>query len=182
MDGLKKGTAQVLFKGGMHLVPRMSDQAFLCLFDGKVREIEYSDGRNFARQMLLCIKAGLASPRRRKAATRMLNLMVDLFFEAGDQRAAFENAHGFSPPLLMVVSPTMTCNLRCYGCYAGEYRKADDLPFELLDRVVNEVCAHPTHQGAETIVTNLADDLDQYAAKYGRLADDAWARNFGPLG
>jgi MoaA/NifB/PqqE/SkfB family radical SAM enzyme len=46
--------------------------------------------------------------------------------------------HGFEPPMIMVVSPSMACNLRCYGCYAGEYNKADDLGEQVLERVVNE--------------------------------------------
>ena len=32
----------------------------------------------------------------------------------------------------------MRCNLNCYGCYAGQYRKESDMPIELLDRLFNE--------------------------------------------
>ena len=38
----------------------------------------------------------------------------------------------------MVISPTMRCNLNCYGCYAGSYDKGNDLPIEVMDRVLNE--------------------------------------------
>jgi len=55
------------------------------------------------------------------------------------ERKAFAAAHGINPPFLIVISPTMRCNLRCLGCYAGEYpREADPLPFEVLDRIVSE--------------------------------------------
>jgi MoaA/NifB/PqqE/SkfB family radical SAM enzyme len=58
----------------------------------------------------------------------------------GDQqRRAFAAEHGISPPFLIVISPTMRCNLRCLGCYAGDYPRGDDpLPFEVLDRIVTE--------------------------------------------
>jgi MoaA/NifB/PqqE/SkfB family radical SAM enzyme len=32
----------------------------------------------------------------------------------------------------------MRCNLRCYGCYAGNYTKDHDLPFEEFDRIIKE--------------------------------------------
>ncbi len=58
----------------------------------------------------------------------------------GDQeRRAFAAEHGTYPPFLIVISPTMRCNLRCLGCYAGHYpREKDPLSFETLDRVVEE--------------------------------------------
>ncbi|MBN2223728.1 MAG: radical SAM protein [Deltaproteobacteria bacterium] len=56
-----------------------------------------------------------------------------------NRRKAFsESPGGFYPPGLMVISPTMRCNLNCYGCYAGSYDKGNDLPIEVIDRVLNE--------------------------------------------
>jgi MoaA/NifB/PqqE/SkfB family radical SAM enzyme len=53
------------------------------------------------------------------------------------ERKAFAAEHGVQPPFLIVISPTMRCNLRCLGCYAGEYpRESDPLSFEALDRMV----------------------------------------------
>jgi MoaA/NifB/PqqE/SkfB family radical SAM enzyme len=49
-----------------------------------------------------------------------------------------ESPGGFYPPGLFVLSPTMRCNLHCYGCYSGEYSRGQDLPFPLMDRVVRE--------------------------------------------
>ncbi len=57
------------------------------------------------------------------------------------QRKEFMRAnHTPLPPYLIVISPTMRCNLNCYGCYAGEYPRdsADPLPFEVLDRIITE--------------------------------------------
>lgn len=49
-----------------------------------------------------------------------------------------EKEGGFYPPGLFVISPTMKCNLNCFGCYAGMYKKDEDLSFETLDRIMNE--------------------------------------------
>lgn len=41
-------------------------------------------------------------------------------------------------PFTLLISPTMRCNLKCMGCYAGEYSQQDDLPAEVFDRVLRE--------------------------------------------
>lgn len=54
-------------------------------------------------------------------------------------RETFAKKHGFFPPFLMVISPTMRCNLDCVGCYAGLYpRRGDSLDLETIDRAVTE--------------------------------------------
>jgi len=47
-----------------------------------------------------------------------------------NKRKAFsEKTGGFYPPGFFVISPSMKCNLNCYGCYAGYYRKNSELTF-----------------------------------------------------
>ncbi|MEW5921324.1 MAG: radical SAM protein [Bacillota bacterium] len=45
---------------------------------------------------------------------------------------------GASVPMVILMDPTAACNLRCEGCWAGEYRKADHLEPELFHRIINE--------------------------------------------
>lgn len=76
-------------------------------------------------------------PNARRALINSLGINATWLGDA--QRKAFAAAHGVNPPFLIVISPTMRCNLRCLGCYAGEYpRESDPLPFEVLDRIVCE--------------------------------------------
>lgn len=138
MNKLTKGAVQTLFKGGLRMVPLMSDQQFMSLFEKKLGTVEYPDGKEFIHQLLLCTKRSITAPETRKAATKALDALVKLLFEADGRRKAFAQKHGFEPPGFMVISPSMTCNLRCYGCYAGEYSKADDLDPQVLERIVNE--------------------------------------------
>lgn len=67
------------------------------------------------------------------------NLGVNATWIGDRKRQEFFEREGIYPPYLIVISPTMRCNLRCTGCYAGEYPRADDLlDFVTLDRIVTE--------------------------------------------
>lgn len=41
-------------------------------------------------------------------------------------------------PFVILLSPSMRCNLSCTGCYAGNYSKKDDISYEEVDRIVKE--------------------------------------------
>jgi len=79
-------------------------------------------------------------------------------------RGEYTRKHGVPSPATIVISPTMRCNLRCRGCYAGDYSKKDDLPFEYIDKVVTEAKEMGTYfftiSGGEAFVRN--DMLDIY--------------------
>jgi MoaA/NifB/PqqE/SkfB family radical SAM enzyme len=66
------------------------------------------------------------------------NFIVKPFTVYGPRRREFFEENGFQVPSLIVLSPSMKCNLNCYGCYAGDYRKGDDLDFDIVNRVINE--------------------------------------------
>jgi MoaA/NifB/PqqE/SkfB family radical SAM enzyme len=66
------------------------------------------------------------------------NLIVKEGLIAPNKRHRVAKSEGFYPPSLLVVSPTMRCNLKCYGCYAGNYTKNEDLPSDVFDRVITE--------------------------------------------
>ncbi len=41
-------------------------------------------------------------------------------------------------PMLMVISPTMRCNLKCIGCYSANYSQDDVISTEQFDRILTE--------------------------------------------
>jgi MoaA/NifB/PqqE/SkfB family radical SAM enzyme len=45
---------------------------------------------------------------------------------------------------------------------------------KILKEIVAESGAHPTHPGAETIITDLAEAIDHYADEYGKIVDPVW--------
>lgn len=66
------------------------------------------------------------------------NFIVKPFAVYGPRRKIFYEANGYQVPSLIVISPSMKCNLNCYGCYAGDYKKGEDLDFDVVNRVINE--------------------------------------------
>jgi len=66
------------------------------------------------------------------------NLIVKEGLIAPNKRHRIKDEMGFYPPSIVVVSPTMRCNLKCYGCYAGNYTKNQDLPFDVFERIIAE--------------------------------------------
>ena len=108
------------------------------MFDRTINEIKFPDGQEFFKQALLNAKRLISTPRTRKCAIKLIEYTANQMFDAKEKRRAFKSEHGFRAPLVMVISPSMRCNLRCYGCYAGEYNKSDDLDPALLERVICE--------------------------------------------
>jgi len=77
------------------------------------------------------------NPRQKKQLIKCF--IINQLLVGSNKRKKFsEEEGGFYPPGLLVISPTMKCNLTCYGCYAGMYRKDNDLPFDVIDRILNE--------------------------------------------
>ena len=66
------------------------------------------------------------------------NLLINATWKGEAMRREFAAREGFRPPYLLAISPTMHCNLRCVGCYAGAYPWQDYLSFETLDRLIGE--------------------------------------------
>lgn len=67
------------------------------------------------------------------------NLFVNAFLIGTDMREIeMPEREGFKPPMLLVISPTMRCNLRCPGCYAGEYEQHPGLDVDTVDRIIRE--------------------------------------------
>jgi MoaA/NifB/PqqE/SkfB family radical SAM enzyme len=87
---------------------------------------------------------GLAIARRVLSETHphhrkklISNFIINQLLVGTNRRKAFEAERGFYPPDAMLISPTMRCNLNCYGCYSGVYSQ-EDLPYEVLDRLMGE--------------------------------------------
>ncbi|MCS7281228.1 MAG: radical SAM protein [Desulfobacterota bacterium] len=66
------------------------------------------------------------------------NLFILGLLYGTQKRDEILKKEGFRPPLFFVISPTMRCNMRCYGCYSGEYEKDFGLPYDVIDRILTE--------------------------------------------
>jgi MoaA/NifB/PqqE/SkfB family radical SAM enzyme len=65
-------------------------------------------------------------------------MVASMFFRDPDAPDRAEKVFGFKPPPVMLISPSMRCNYRCQGCYAGSYERKDDMRPEVFDRILGE--------------------------------------------
>ena len=56
-----------------------------------------------------------------------------------NKRKEWADVNGFYPPSTVVISPTMKCDLKCYGCYAGDYGKSLELSLDELDSILMQM-------------------------------------------
>lgn len=68
----------------------------------------------------------------------LIDFFVNSLVYGVRKRKAFRDKEGFWPPYLIMVSPTMRCNLRCKGCYAWRYRESSDMSLEFVDRLIGQ--------------------------------------------
>lgn len=122
------------------------------------------------------------------------NLFVNAFLVGTDMREIeMPRREGFKPPMFLVISPTMRCNLRCPGCYAGEYEQHQGLSTELVDRVICEAKTMGTYfitmSGGEVFMRPDMFDIwkehdDVYFQLYtnGSMIDESVARRLEECG
>jgi MoaA/NifB/PqqE/SkfB family radical SAM enzyme len=67
------------------------------------------------------------------------NLAVNHLLSGTNRRKEWAGKAGFYPPSTVVISPTMKCNLSCYGCYAGDYDKSLELSLEEIDSILMQM-------------------------------------------
>ena len=67
------------------------------------------------------------------------NLLINHLLSGTNKRKLWEEQEGYYPPSTVVISPTMKCNLSCYGCYAGDYHKDLELSLEEIDSVLTQM-------------------------------------------
>jgi len=124
-------------KNGARLLPLLSEERLMSFVDEKLSGIPYPEGRAFLARMAIQWKRRLPSMSKNCRNKAISNFFVNALIVGNERRRVFAEKNGFKPPFFFVVSPTMACNLRCYGCYAGEYSK-EGLPYDVLSRVLNE--------------------------------------------
>ncbi len=76
-----------------------------------------------------------SNPKQRE---KIVHFLVNQFLEGTNRRKDFGMRTGYYPPRAMLISPTMRCNLNCYGCYAGDYSREEELSVEEIHRILNE--------------------------------------------
>ena len=121
------------------------------------------------------------------------NFFLNAVFRGRQKREEFSRNHNTPQPFFFVISPSMKCNLRCLGCYAGNYHRKDRLSYEVIDRIFEDAKTmgiyFVTVSGGEPF---FREDLLDLFAKHndiyfqvftnGTLIDSTLAKKISKLG
>ncbi len=131
------------------------------------------------------------NPKCRKMLVR--NLFVNALFYGRTRCESYAAQEGLRPPFLLVLSPTMRCNISCVGCSTRRYAKDDDMPISLITRILKEAremgIFFIVTQGGEMFVYEEMLEVyrkhpDLYFQVYtnGTLIDEKMAKTLARLG
>jgi len=85
------------------------------------------------------VRKMLKDTNHRQKEQLIKTFFVNQLLLGSNKRKKFsKQIDGFYPPGFMVLSPTMKCNLTCFGCFAGSYQNDYELSLNDIDRVLNE--------------------------------------------
>lgn len=99
--------------------------------------IAWPDGVNFVTQLYTQLKKRYPTINPNVKRRFIQNLFGNTFTLSGYRHQRVEEELG-TWPCLMVLSPTMRCNLKCIGCYSAHYNQQDVMDTETVDRILTE--------------------------------------------
>jgi MoaA/NifB/PqqE/SkfB family radical SAM enzyme len=102
---------------------------------------QFPMGQKFLEKALLTFKRAMGRANPRCRSKMIENLIINEMVRGQAQRKWVTQQLGYEVPLLLVISPTMRCPLRCYGCYSAEYERDSDLDYARLDGLLDEAKA-----------------------------------------
>jgi len=140
-EKIKQFAAVQTAKAILKVLPRISEQRLLdfpLVRKGLDSVSYYPEGQDFLKSILLHGRRAIGRCSKSCLAKFAENLIVNEFITASPRREEFHSRYGFYPPFLLVISPTMRCTLNCYGCYAGEYDKGEELETGLIHRLLDQ--------------------------------------------
>lgn len=130
-------TSESSLKGLMNLAKLgMKKRIKVSYLQGRINAVQRDQRSQFLENLFGVIERGFLklSPKVRKAIVN--NLIINNMETATVKKMQFEKEHGYPPPALFVISPTMACNLECTGCYAFMYDRGKGLDNETIDDIL----------------------------------------------
>lgn len=130
-----------IIKAIIKILPRISEDQLLRLPIVR-RSLEcishYPDASDFLKSMVVQVRRNVGRMSKNCLEKVGENLLFNEFIAAKPKRREFYARYKFHPPFFLVLSPTMRCNLSCYGCYAGTYEKGKELNTGEIHRLLEE--------------------------------------------
>jgi MoaA/NifB/PqqE/SkfB family radical SAM enzyme len=191
-DRLFTLTAKRAIEAGVRVLPAVPDEFLVRVARRNIAKVPWPEGQAFMERLLVIGKRAIAeaSPQVRQKAA--MNFFYNYLVVGAVKRKAFLAANGYLPPYLVVISPTMRCNLKCYGCYAGSYAK-NDLDLETVADAIDQAKEMGVYfvviSGGEPFVWpeiyrlfERQSDVFFQVFTNGSLIDQAAARRLSELG
>ncbi len=210
MAGLSRMKNYLLGKGMESLVPMLSQhspEALIRLIDklrahGIERMKAFHKGTPAELERRIEAANGFFQMAKRKmhtlSPTTQKMLAHNAFFNAinlGDEkREEYHRKHGEYPPFFLLMSPSMACDLRCFGCYAWKYPKSKSLSREKVSEIITEAKedmgiyfisltgGEPTYWPHLEEIVREHDDIFFQVYTHGQRIDDAMAKRFSEYG
>lgn len=192
-EKIRLKSTTVAIKGAMKILPKLSDEQWLKVIRGKIYKSKKKEERDFMENFLINLKRKIVDVAPNVREKIVMNLINNAMIQGQPRRQEFVKKHGINPPNHLVISPTMACNLKCFGCYAWEYSKKNDLPYDVCNRIIDEANAIGIYffviTGGEPFYwDNLFDFLERHNDSFfqiytnGLLIDDKVAEKLAQLG
>ncbi|MBW2122259.1 MAG: radical SAM protein [Deltaproteobacteria bacterium] len=201
--GVKRLSRKLVIRQMLRMLPHLSMENITRIIDLGERLLNREDYRAVGESMKSYIREGHPTV---KVIERVLhdlspecrfrtiyNLFILALLSETSFREELKATEGFRPPFFFVVSPTMRCNLNCYGCYAGQYEQSFGLTHEVMDRLLGEALDLGIHlvtfSGGEPFIRrDLFDLFEKYRDiifqiyTNGTLIDEEMVRKLSMLG
>lgn len=145
-DSVKKIAAEFALDRAINYITKDPEKNLLTLMDFIEKVAIAPDHKEAVKKLKAHFKNNpqiMEQTRRIASNPKMLyNLLnswvINGTFLGRPKREKLGKELGFNIPALILIDPTSACNLRCQGCWAGEYSKADRLEPELFSRIISE--------------------------------------------
>ncbi len=118
-----------------HLLPDPVIRSLMRRLLGRNR---YPMGQLFLEKAVISFKKMLKNAPPKNRYRIVETLVINECIKGQATRKRISGELGFEIPVLIVISPTMRCPLKCYGCYSAQYSRDRDLEYDLFDRLLSE--------------------------------------------
>jgi MoaA/NifB/PqqE/SkfB family radical SAM enzyme len=192
-SALKTQAVTIGAKTALKLMSSMSEEKWMKLVHPLIARQSMPEAAIMIDLMLRRLHKGFPTLSKNVRDKFVQNFIVKPYTLYAPRRKHFYEQNGYEMPSLMVISPTMKCNLNCYGCYAGDYKKGEDLDFSVVNRVLNEaksmgIFFFVISGGEPNAWPHLVEMLEMHPDAIfqiytnGTLIDDRRADDFARLG
>ncbi len=149
IKSLKNYTKEKAFKYLLSLATSTSDESLIkmtYLMELIPKKDYYRDRIRWIRGLIRDKHPSIEFPRRilrdlhpHHRDKWISNLAINHLLDGTNKRKEWSESNTFYPPAAVIISPTMRCNLSCFGCYAGDYDKSLELTLDEIDSILNQV-------------------------------------------